>query len=204
MRRALLTVALPITLLTGCISLLPEPPPPPHIYVLEAGDDISASGQPLTAVIGVAAPAGERSILGLDIVWRTGDELAIVGRSQWSHRADEALQSMLIETLMRQQRFTAATRLGEARGNYELRWEVRDFEVVDAAMSARFAADVTLVALPGRTIVAQRLIEAEAPLSTRSSSAAAAALARAAREGSARIGAFAADAVQASAASINR
>ncbi len=204
MRRRLILL-LPIALLGGCISLLPAPPPPPRIFVLEAGDEVSATGAPAAAVIGVAAPAGERSILGLDIVWRTGDELALVGRSQWSRRADEALQSMLLETMIRQQRFSAATRLGEARGQFELRWEVRDFEIVNASMSARFAADVTLVSVPGRVIVAQRIIEAEAPLASRSASAAAEALARAAREGCARIADFAADsAAQASAASISR
>jgi ABC-type uncharacterized transport system auxiliary subunit len=61
-------------------------------------------------------------------------------------------------------------------------------------MQARFVADVRIVASPGRRIIAQRVIEAEAPVSDRSSSIATQALARAAREGAARIGVFAADA----------
>jgi ABC-type uncharacterized transport system auxiliary subunit len=203
MNRALALV--PMLLLSGCISLLPPPPPTPRIYVLEAGEVAPLAGPRSDAVIGVALPSGERSLMGTDIVWRSGDELAYVAQSQWSNRADIALQSLLIETLLRQQAFTAVTRIGEARGNYEIRWEIQDFEIIESRMSARFAANVSLLAVPGRRIVAQTIVETEAPVADRTSSAASQALARAAREGSARIGEFAASSVaQASAASINR
>jgi ABC-type uncharacterized transport system auxiliary subunit len=191
MTRAILLAPL---LLGGCISLLPEPPPPPRVFALEAADVQRAQGAPVDAVIAVALPTGERSILGTDVVWRTGDQLAFVDQMQWSNRAEAALQAMLVETLMRQNRFRAATRSGEARAEYEVRWDVLDFEVREDQMQARFAADVRLVASPGRRIIASETITAEAPVSDRSASAAAQALARAAREGSARIGMFAADA----------
>jgi hypothetical protein len=64
-------------------------------------------------------------------------------------------------------------------------------------MRARFRADVRIMASPGRRLIAQEIITAEAPVSSRSASEAAEALARAAREGSARIGMFAADAAAA-------
>jgi ABC-type uncharacterized transport system auxiliary subunit len=195
----------PLLLLTSCISLLPEPPPPPRVFVLEAAEVAPSATSAIEAVIAVALPTGERSLLGTDLVWRTGDELAFVAQSQWSNRAELALQSILIETLIRQHGFSAATRTGEARGDYEIRWEVLDFEVAEASMTARFVADVKLVALPGRRVIAQEIIAAEAPVADRASSAAAQALARAAREGSARIGEFAiTNAAQASAASISR
>jgi ABC-type uncharacterized transport system auxiliary subunit len=151
-------------------------------------------------------------LLGSDIIWRTGDTIAYVDQSQWSNRASDALQQILAETIIRQGRFRSSTRSGEARADYEIRWEVLDFEVREETMTARFSADVRLVAR-GRRIIASELIEAEAPVSDRSSSVATQALARAAREGSARIGMFAADAAaleraaeddQPSAASINR
>jgi ABC-type uncharacterized transport system auxiliary subunit len=212
MRASLAPVLL---LLGGCISLLPEPPPPPRVFVLEAADVGSpADAARVDAVIAVSAPTGERSILGTDLVWRTGDELAYVSQTQWSTRAEFALQSMLVETLSRQGLFNAATRSGEGRANYEIRWEVLDFEVAQDTMTARFVADVRLVASPGRHIIAQRLISSDAPVSERSSSSAAQALARAARQASAEIGVFAAqraaeaeltrEADQPSAASNNR
>ncbi len=183
-----------LALLGGCVSLLPEPPPPPNIYVLESQNVERTTGPAIDAVVGVATPTGERSILGTDLVWRTGNRLAFVDQTQWSNRAEFALQSMLIETILRQGRFRAATRSGEARGEYEIRWEVLDFEIREDTMTARFVADARLVSSPGRRLVATETITAEAPVSDRSQTAAANALARAAREGSARIGMFAADA----------
>lgn len=205
MTRAL--VLAPLLVLGGCISLLPPPPPPPRMYVLEADAQAQPAQAHVDAVLSVALPTGERTILNTDLVWRTDDQLAFVAESQWSSRADLALQSLLTSTLQRQGGFRAVTRQGEARGDFELRWEVLDFEVVESSMTARFAANVSVLALPGRRVVAQRLIEATAPVSDRSSSVTAHALARAARDGSAQIGEFAASsaaAAQASAASINR
>jgi len=192
MTRAIL-LALP-ALLGGCISLLPEPPPPPQVFALEAQNVERVQGERVNAVVGVAAPTGERAILGSDVIWRTGDSLAYVGQMQWSNRADLALQSMLVETVLRQGRFTTATRTGEARGEYEIRWEVLDFEVREDGMQARFAATAHLVASPGRRIIASETVEATSPVGGRTQTEAAQALARAAREGSARIGMFAADA----------
>jgi ABC-type uncharacterized transport system auxiliary subunit len=180
-------------LVSGCITLLPPPPPPPNIYVLEAQSVSQLQGAPIDAVLGIAAPSGERALLGSDIVWRNRDSLAFVSQAQWSNRAADALQQMLAETVIRQGRFRSSTRSGEARSDYEIRWEVLDFEVHEEDMTARFRADVRLVA-QGRRIVASQLIETSAPVSGRSSSVATEALARAAREGSARIGEFAADA----------
>ncbi|HYD72640.1 MAG TPA: ABC-type transport auxiliary lipoprotein family protein [Candidatus Binatia bacterium] len=191
MKRAFLLAPL---LLGGCISLLPKPPPPPQTFVLEAHNVEPANGPPVDAVIAVAQPTGERSILGADVIWRNGDQIAFVDQMQWSNRAELSLQSMLVETLTRQGRFTAATPTGEARAEYEIRWNVLDFEVREDTMQARFSADVNLVQSPGRRIIAHETVMAEAPVEGRSQTQAAQALARAAREGSARIGMFAADA----------
>jgi len=191
MRASVLLLAASL-MLGGCISLLPDPPPPPRTFVMEAQNVVELAGPPVDAVIGVATPSGERAFLGFDLVWRTGDSIAYVGETQWSNRAADALQAMLAETLTRQGRFRASTRSGEARADYEIRWEVLDFEIREEDMKARFAAEVRLVE-QGRRIVASRIITAEADVSDRSSTAAANALARAAREGSARIGEFAAD-----------
>jgi ABC-type uncharacterized transport system auxiliary subunit len=185
---------IPILALGGCVSLLPEPPPPPRTYVLEAQDVAELEAAPIDAVIAVAEPGGERALLGADLIWRTGDTIAYVSNSAWSNRASASLQQILVETITRQGRFRAAARAGDALAEYTLRWEVLDFEVREDTMTARFSADVRVVEA-GRRIIASQIITAEAPVSDRSSSIAANALARAAREGSARIGVFASDAV---------
>jgi len=185
---------LPLLTLGGCITLLPDPPAAPRVFVLEAGEVARAEGARIDAVIGVANPDGERAILGTDLIWRTGHEIAFVGGTQWSGRADDLLQSVLVETLVRQGRFAGVSRSGEARTRFDVRWEVHDFEIDAQSMQARFRADVRIMASPGRRLIAQEIITAEAPVSDRSASVAAEALARAAREGGARIGMFAADA----------
>lgn len=185
-------VLLPALLLGGCVSLLPEPPPAPRVFALEATNVERAQGAPIAEVITVAEPSGEDAIIGTDLVWRTGDQLANIAQTQWSDDASDALQAMMVETLIRQGRFAGAARSGDARGRYELRWDVLDFQVDEASMQARFVANVRLNA-PGRRIIAQEIISTEAPVGSRSSSEAAQALARAAREASVRIGLFAAD-----------
>lgn len=184
-------------LLAGCVSLLPEPPPPPALFVLEAGEVQRVQGAPLDVVIGVAAPQGERSLLGADLIWRTGDQLAYVSQTAWSGRAQESLQSLVVETIGRQGRVRAAVRAGDARSDYDVRWDVLDFEVAEngGAMTARFSADVRIVEALTRRVLASEIITAEAPVSSRSATEAAQSLARAAQEGGARIGVFAVDAV---------
>lgn len=199
MKRAslLLTALLPAALLGGCISLLPDPPPPPRVFTLDAGQPARADGARVEAAIGVAAPDGERAILGSDLIWRTGQEIAYVAGTQWSGRADELLQALVIETMAAQGRFGGVTRAGEARTQFDIRWEVLDFEIDANAMEAQFRANVRVMASPGRRLIAQEMISASAPVSDRSASVAAQALARAAREGGARIGMFASDAAAA-------
>jgi ABC-type uncharacterized transport system auxiliary subunit len=179
--------------LSGCVTLLPPPPPAPRIFVLEAGDVPVQTAAPIAGVVAVNPPTGERTVLGTDLVWRTGDELAYVAQTQWSARADAALQSRRSATLTRQNRCAAVGRVGEARADYEVRWEVLDFEIVQDSMQARFVANVQVLASPGRHVLAQRIVATEAPVSDRSASAASQALTRAAREGSARIADFAAE-----------
>jgi ABC-type uncharacterized transport system auxiliary subunit len=200
--------------LSACASILPKPPPAPTVYVLEAGEAAAAPGPAIDKVISVTNPGGERIILGSDLVWRNGDQVAFVAGTQWSGEAEDLLQTALVQTLAQQHRFRAAVRVGDAAADYQIRWTIHNFEAVESTMTARFVADVMLTA-PGRRVIASEHIVAEAPVSERSAQVVAQALTRAAREGGARIALFAADAAaqeearaasgdQASAASISR
>ncbi|MDX2276376.1 MAG: ABC-type transport auxiliary lipoprotein family protein [Hyphomonadaceae bacterium] len=193
MRAMLLTSVLA---LSACVSILPEAPPAPTLFVLEADAVTQAQGAVIDRVISVARPSGERTLLGSDLVWRTGDQVAFVAGARWTGDADALLQTVLVQTLAQQQRFRAAVRAGDAIADYQVRWTVQNFEAVESGMTARFVADVTLVA-SGRQVVATERVVAEAPVAERSPQAAAQALTRAAREGGARIALFAADAAAA-------
>ena len=195
--------------LAGCLSVLPDPAP--TYRVLDAGAVAPAQGAGLDRVLAVTPPQGKRLVLDEGIVWRAGDEAAYVKGSQWAGRAQDLLLALMIETATRQQRFRAVVRAGEARADAELRWDLLDFEIVaaDGGQSAHFRADVKLVDMASRRVIAADIVAVETPLASRSASAASEALARAAREGGARIGVFAADALaeteaQESAASISR
>lgn len=192
MMRALLLS--PLLMVGACASLLGEAPPPPTVFVLEAGDVAATQGAPIDKVISVARPAGEGTVLGTELVWRTGDQVVFVADTQWSGEAQELLQAALVQTLSQQRRFRAAVSAGDAVADYQIRWTVQDFEVTESDMRARFGADVIVLA-SGRRVIATEHVATEAPVSERSASAAANALTRAAREGSARIALFAADAV---------
>jgi ABC-type uncharacterized transport system auxiliary subunit len=192
MKRALILAA--ALGLGGCITLLPKQPPPPRTFMLSAGDVARADGAAVDAVAAVARPTGEPALLGTDMVWSTGDEIAYVAHTQWSGHADDALRALLVETLSRQGRFSGAAPSGEINAQYEIRWAVLSFQIDNASMTARFAADVRITKAPGRQIVAQQIISAEALVADRSQAVAAAALTQAARQGCARIAAFAADA----------
>jgi len=205
MKRALAFLSL--ALLSGCITLLPKPGAPPNTFVLDAADVTRADGGAIPVVVAVADPQGEHALLGTDMVWRTGDQIAFIAGTQWSAHGDDALQSLLIQTISQQGRVTAAVRAGDAAANYEVHWDIVDFEVDDAGMQAKFAANVTVLDARTQRVIAAQLVSANAPVASRSASLAAQALTRAAREGSARIGVFAVDAIgqaQASAASISR
>jgi len=182
--------------LSGCVSLLPEPAPAPRLFVLEADEISSQAGPTLNAVLGVSSPLGARVYLSPNMAWRSGDEIAFIAGAQWSLRADESLRALVIETANAQGRVRAAIRAGEARSDYEMRWEVRHFEIVEGErMHARFAADVFIMGANTREILASRTIESEAPLSARSASLSAQALTQAAREGATMIATFAAETI---------
>ncbi|MBI1188871.1 MAG: hypothetical protein GC206_16315 [Alphaproteobacteria bacterium] len=183
--------------LSGCVSLLPDPPPPPRLYPLEASQTAGVQGLVVDAVASVAAPTGPQVLMGDAIVWRSNDTLAYMGGAAWPGRAPDLLQAMLAQTITRQGRLTAGVRAGEGlRGDVEVRWDLIAFEIVEqgADLDARFAAHVRIMQPRGRSLLHSEIVDVSVPLQSRNGAVAAAALARAAQDACAEIAAMAADA----------
>ncbi|KAF0177785.1 MAG: membrane integrity-associated transporter subunit PqiC [Hyphomonadaceae bacterium] len=195
MNMKLLAASLAATLLSACVSILPEAPPAPYIYTMRVGavEPSTAPAHPLVIIIG--APSAQRMTAGSDIVWRQGAEIAVMDRAAWDDAAPDLLQTMLTETLSRRGVFRAAVRGGAgARGDIDLRWDVLAFEVVeDGGLEAVFSTTVRLVDARSRTIIDTRRFDTRAPIANRSAREAVAALERAAREACLQITEWAAE-----------
>ncbi|MGE0044644.1 MAG: ABC-type transport auxiliary lipoprotein family protein, partial [Hyphomonadaceae bacterium] len=167
--------------LSACIQLLPDPPPAPRIYPLEAGD-VQSAARESALVASVARPTGPQILMGDGIVWRQNGVLAYMSGANWAGSAPELLQTLVAQTITRQGRLAAGVRAGDGlRGDVEVRWDLIAFEVVEegGSLNARFAADVRVIQARGRTLLASEIVDVSEPLSDRSGGAAAQALARA-------------------------
>lgn len=187
--------ALAATLLSGCVSLLPDPPPAPFTYTMRSGavERVTAAQKPLVIVVG--APSAQRLASGSDIVWRQGAEVAVMDRVAWDDAAPDLLQMMLVETLDKRGAFRAAVRSGSgARGDVELRWDLLAFEIVeDAKLEAVLTASVRMIDSKSRAVVETQRFETRTPIASRSGKLAAAALEQAARDASLQIADWAAE-----------
>ena len=182
--------------LTACVSLLPDPPPPPSIYSLRAGDVQKAPGEPKPVVISVSDPSAPRSIAGADIVWRTDAAIAFMDRAAWDGTAPDLLQDMLIDIIDRRGAVRAAVRTGGGvRADVDVRSDLQTFEVVEegSKLEAVIVVAAKLIDLRTRTLLDDERFEARAPISARSGRAAAAAMERAARDASLKIADWAAE-----------
>jgi cholesterol transport system auxiliary component len=191
----------------GCVSLLPEPPPPPRVYQLSALDGGQSPANASNVVVAVASPNASRAIGGGDIVWRQNRELAFMERSAWDGAAVDLLQIMLIDTLDRSGAVRTAVRVGEGvRADFEIRWDIEVFEVREetGTLSAHFAANARLIDVRTRAVIDDTRVHANAPIAERSGRVAAEALQSAAQEGAGALSEWVRVKAQAIAVSSNR
>lgn len=182
--RAILALA-PLAL-SGCVSILPEPPPPPRVYQLAAQDGAATAVTAPPIVVAVASPNASRATGGTDIVWRQDGELAFMERGAWDGTAVDLLQILLVETLDRSGAVRTAVRVGEgARADLEIRWDIEAFEVREDrnSLTAYFAANARLIDARTRAVIDDVRVQANAPIAERSGRVAAVALQSAAQEG---------------------
>jgi ABC-type uncharacterized transport system auxiliary subunit len=206
MMRALLTFAA-AACLSGCISLLPDPPPAATIYTLRAGAVERVAADPKNVVVAVAQPTAPRSVGSADIVWRQGAEIAFMDRAAWDGAAPDLLQDLVVDVMDRRGGLRAVVRTGGGvRADAEVRWDVSAFEIMEngGRLEARIESSAQVVDLRTRTVLATSRFNETAPISERSGRAAAAALERVATAAAIRIADWTATTVQPSAASTSK
>jgi cholesterol transport system auxiliary component len=154
----------------GCISLLPEPPDPPAVFALRAGDDLAAAApdaaRPLSiAVLDVSAPAA-LSGPQLPVILADGS-LAYVRGAEWTEDAPDALRSLILETFDRTRLANAAAASTGARGDVALSVDLVTFALTPSRRRAPAQAEIVLVArlLDGRnrSVLAVQRFAVEGP-----------------------------------------
>lgn len=150
--KPLLSLGLGTLLVSGCVSVLPEPVVPEALYRLQDTMHYT-QGQPISLPVNITVfePDGSSLLLSRDIVFE-GDNgrLSVVRDAQWSDPASHLLQALLLDRLSVRAENSPGLALSErttAVNPVEMRWQVRDFMVREDEAVASFR--VTL--LSGRT-----------------------------------------------------
>lgn len=199
-------IALSALALSACVKLLPDPPAPPRLYPLEAGEVARVEGEHVAAVAGVAEPEGPQALIGDSIVWRNDGTIAFMSNAAWPGRAADLLQAMLAETITRQGLLDAgvSNRGAGVRNDVEVRWDLSAFDIDESGggLEARFIAHVRVVSTRDRKLLKAEIVEERERFADRSGREAVNALARAARRGCARIALMTAEAARAAQAEV--
>ncbi|MEL6365688.1 MAG: ABC-type transport auxiliary lipoprotein family protein, partial [Pseudomonadota bacterium] len=152
--------------LSACVSVLPETPPPAPRFTLDAPTP-RFDGVPVAATIAVERPS---SLAALDTtavaIVKDGYRVAYHRDLEWSDRAPRLVETMIIRTLENTDLFPNAgrrTKVGAAR--YRLYTDIRAFEQVDEPeRAARIALRVSLLDTRSGDIVGALLIDELEPL----------------------------------------
>jgi ABC-type uncharacterized transport system auxiliary subunit len=75
---------------SACIKLLPDAPPPPRVYAMDAGE-VARTGARSTAIVAVARPTGREILMGDEIVWRKDGTFALMEGAAWPGRTPDML-----------------------------------------------------------------------------------------------------------------
>lgn len=147
-----------LTVLGGCVSVLPEPEAPNAL--VELPDLRAAAPQgTLSADIVVYAPDANRAFAGVNIPVRDEQELVFLSDMRWADVAPRLLQGGVVNALSKASGpgSVATAELG-TRGDYDLRWRIIDMSVSRGAGAVSVVTEVSLVETLTRRIVAQERV----------------------------------------------
>lgn len=127
----ILSVTSIMVLSTGCLSLLPEPSPPPTIYRLTVPQSISSTSATPTTVINIEYPTAPRALSGTNIVLSPdGRRLTSAAAANWAEAVPSMLRNSLIDTLARDNQVIGVIPKGSTRVPYRLNIDLRRFEAI--------------------------------------------------------------------------
>jgi ABC-type uncharacterized transport system auxiliary subunit len=195
MKPLIAAAALASTLvLSGCVSVLPEPSIPLALIALPA-DRAKAPATPLQMDVAVYSPESSRAFAGTDIAVRTDQELIFLGDVRWSDNAPQLLQGAVVNALTKSGGTGRAVpaQLG-ADVDYDVRWRIVDLSTGRETMPVRAEVQVSLLDSNTRRMVAQQTFAAEGSPQDRAPRARAAALALVAQDVADQVAAFVAQA----------
>jgi cholesterol transport system auxiliary component len=176
MRTAAVIAAAGLMLATGCVSVLPEAGPAPHVYRLAGGRATLGA-----ASAGLPAGAGGLALTIADVLAPralSGDRIAVItedGRisyaagARWNEQTPEIVQERMLAAFEDDPRASVVTRPEDGVATpYEVRIELMSFEADyangdDAAPQARVEARAKLIDRRTRALVASRRFEIVRP-----------------------------------------
>lgn len=156
--------------LTGCSGGLGSlfAPPEAKTYDLTAPSEPGVRGRRSSAQLVVPEPTALRALDSEKIVIKpNAAEINYLGDVQWSDSLPRLVQARLIETLERAGVYRAVTRPGSGiDADYQLLVEIRHFEIIAGEPAkARVALSMRLVPTGSGRSIAQRVFDAETPVS---------------------------------------
>jgi cholesterol transport system auxiliary component len=162
--RTVITV-LTLSALGGCASLLPPPPMPDQVFVLEATPPakITPPNTPPRAVLAVSVPRARAGYDSAQMVWvRQAHGLETYARHRWANTPAHMLTPILVQTLDHSGAFHAVVQApSSVAANLRLDTEIvrlhQDFSVQPSRV--HFTLAVQLVDIPSRRIIASTHLE---------------------------------------------
>jgi ABC-type uncharacterized transport system auxiliary subunit len=169
-------------LLSGCVSVLPQPFVPTALIALPA-DRATAPASPLQADVAVFPPDSSRAFAGADIAVRSAQELVYLGEVRWSDAAPHLLQGAVVNALTQAGGPGRAVpaELG-AEVDYDVRWRIVDLSAGSETSPGNVEVQVSLMDSHTRRMVAQQTFRTQSQPADRAPRARAAALALATQQ----------------------
>lgn len=166
---ALGAILIGAALLSACEGLLPGSGPPPDLYTLTPKSSFDPNLPQVPWQLVVEEPIAAGGLNNQRIALSTkATELNYFAGSQWTERAPQLVQTLLVESFENSHRIVAVGRQAIGlRSDFNLKSELREFQAeytdASAAPSVRVRLNVKIIRQPRRDIIASENFEAVVP-----------------------------------------